>query len=79
MRNHSLYELSLSSFAAGVPNLIAYNQTRHADEQDPVPHKDFSDLYEKMSGKGESASEAHQPDNITVLHGQRHMPATAMA
>eukprot|EP01043_Picozoa_sp_COSAG02_P100138 COSAG02_NODE_36229_length_457_cov_0.997207_2_plen_68_part_01 len=24
-----------------------------------VPHKDFSDLYEKMSGKGESAGEAH--------------------
>ena len=26
-----------------------------------VPHKDFSDLCEKMSGKGESASEAHLP------------------
>ena len=25
----------------------------------PVPHKDFSDLYEKMSGKAASASEAH--------------------
>jgi hypothetical protein len=25
-----------------------------------VPHKDFSDLYEKMSGKGESASGAHR-------------------
>jgi hypothetical protein len=25
----------------------------------PVPHKDFSDSYDKMSGKGESASEAH--------------------
>ena len=25
----------------------------------PVPHKDFLGLYEKMSGKGESASEAH--------------------
>ena len=24
-----------------------------------VPYKDFSDLYEKMSGKGASASEAH--------------------
>ena len=24
-----------------------------------VPHKDFSELYEKMSGKGESASGAH--------------------
>ena len=24
-----------------------------------VPHKDFSDLYEQMSGKGESASEWH--------------------
>ena len=24
------------------------------------PHKDFSDLYEKMSGKGASASEAHR-------------------
>eukprot|EP01044_Picomonas_judraskeda_P017363 COSAG03_NODE_3250_length_2123_cov_1.433794_2_plen_224_part_00 len=26
----------------------------------PVPHKDFSDLYAKMSGKGASASEAHR-------------------
>ena len=26
----------------------------------PVPHKDFSYLYEKMSGKGASASEAHR-------------------
>ena len=26
----------------------------------PAPHKGFSDLYEKMSGKGESASEAHR-------------------
>ena len=26
----------------------------------PAPHKDFSDLHEKMSGKGESASEAHR-------------------
>ena len=26
----------------------------------PAPHKDFSELYEGMSGKGESASEAHQ-------------------
>ena len=25
----------------------------------PAPHKDFSDLYETMSGKGESASDAH--------------------
>ena len=25
-----------------------------------VPHKDFSDLYEKTSGKGASASEAHR-------------------
>jgi hypothetical protein len=25
----------------------------------PAPHKDISDLYEKMSGKRESASEAH--------------------
>jgi hypothetical protein len=25
----------------------------------PAPHKDFSDLYGKMSGKGASASEAH--------------------
>ena len=28
----------------------------------PAPHKDFSDLYETMSGKGESASEAHLPE-----------------
>jgi hypothetical protein len=27
---------------------------------DPVPHKDFSDLYEEMSGEGASASEAHR-------------------
>ena len=26
----------------------------------PAPHKDFSDLCEKMSGKGESAGEAHR-------------------
>ena len=26
----------------------------------PVPHKDFSDLYEKLSGNGASASEAHR-------------------
>ena len=26
----------------------------------PVPHKDFSDLYGRMSGKGASASEAHR-------------------
>ena len=25
----------------------------------PVPHKDFSDLYGKMSGEGASAGEAH--------------------
>ena len=25
-----------------------------------APHKDLSDYYEKMSGKGESASEAHR-------------------
>ena len=25
-----------------------------------VPHSDFSDLYEKMSGKGASASESHR-------------------
>ena len=25
----------------------------------PAPHEDFSGLHEKMSGKGESASEAH--------------------
>ena len=31
-----------------------------------APHKDFSDLYEKMSGKGESASEAHRRDDETV-------------
>jgi hypothetical protein len=30
-----------------------------APAQQPVPHKDYSDLYEKMSGKGESAGEAH--------------------
>ena len=27
----------------------------------PSPHKDFSDLYEKMSGKAASASEPHRP------------------
>ena len=26
----------------------------------PAPHKDFSDFYKKMSGKGESTSEAHR-------------------
>ena len=26
----------------------------------PVPHKDFSHMHEKISGKGESASEAHR-------------------
>ena len=26
----------------------------------PVPHKDFSELYERMSGEGASASETHR-------------------
>ena len=34
----------------------------------PAPHKDFSDLYEKMSGKGESASEAHMAMTVPVPH-----------
>ena len=35
------------------------DEGREPDHALPVPHKDFSDLYDKMSGKGESASEAH--------------------
>eukprot|EP01044_Picomonas_judraskeda_P023737 COSAG03_NODE_6317_length_1079_cov_6.039796_1_plen_83_part_10 len=37
----------------------------------PVPHKDFSELYEKMSGKGASAREAHQQHGIrqTIQRG----------
>jgi hypothetical protein len=30
------------------------------DDERSVPHKDFSDLYEKMTGKGASTSEAHR-------------------
>ena len=39
----------------------------------PVPHKDFSDLYEKMSGKGESAREAHQ------THSRASLPSKYIA
>ena len=38
----------------------------------PVPHKDFSDLYEKMIGKGESAGEAHLA--IATLASFGHQP-----
>ena len=47
------------------PALVADERARkrHAiDTASPVPHKDFSDLYEEMSGKGASASEAHRMD-----------------
>ena len=49
---------SLKSFvlATVVPPPPWMNTARPAS----VPHKDFSDLYEKMSGKGESASGAHR-------------------
>ena len=46
----------------------------------PVPHKGFSDVYEKMSGKGASASEAHrpstQPSGLSIRLGTA--PARAM-
>ena len=38
-----------------------------------LPHKDFSDLYEKMSAEGESASETHlhHGDDVAELEGER--------
>ena len=35
------------------------HHSAHSPIAPPAPHKDFSELYERMSGKGESASEAH--------------------
>ena len=57
----------------------------HALQLGPAPHKDFSDLYEKMSGKGESASGAHLLPAVrqlsTVLYTRSasclHAPAWA--
>ena len=46
------------AFRAAVAAQEAVAAAHHQHRQ-AVPHKDFSDLYEKMSGKGESASEAH--------------------
>ena len=40
--------------------VLALRVANHPVPVPPVPHKDFSDLYETMSGKGESASEAHR-------------------
>jgi len=48
-------ELSVRLYRAGLP--AERGPPRRPSL--PVPHKDFSDFYEKMSGKGESASEAH--------------------
>ena len=45
---------------AGERNVGADNRGHRAARLDPTPHKEYSDLYEKMSGKGERASEAHQ-------------------
>ena len=39
-------------------------QRRSRATVSPAPHKGFSDLYEKMSGKGESASEAHPSTSL---------------
>ena len=41
-------------------NLTNAGITSDGGGLEAVPHKEFSDLYEKMSGKGASASEAHQ-------------------
>ena len=54
--SHSHRRISLA--AATVLAAGAGAKSVHAPAP-PVPHKDFSDLYEKMSGKRASASEAH--------------------
>ena len=38
---------------------VAARWPPRTQRRDPAPHRDFSDLYEKLSSKGESASEAH--------------------
>ena len=43
----------------------AQRRERRDEDVEPAPHKDFSDLYEKMSGKGDSASEAHRRSNLS--------------
>ena len=52
----------------------------HRDQrgQAPVPHENFSDLYEKMSGKGASAGGAHRSvDHIgTERYCRAAMPDT---
>ena len=40
----------------------------------PVPHKDFSDLYEKMSGEGARASEAHHHRAVRETRGMDSAP-----
>ena len=41
---------------------------RRADDGS-VPHKDCSDLYEKMIGKGKSAGEAHRSSQSSKVRG----------
>ena len=61
-------------------------RTSTATRGRPVPHKDFSDVYEKMSGKGASAGEAHRvvvgvvregdwPPNNELVDVPREVPA----
>ena len=50
------------------------------DAADGCPHKDFSDLYDKMIGKGESTSEAHRGSAAALgvsdrLEAAFHVPA----
>eukprot|EP01044_Picomonas_judraskeda_P021109 COSAG03_NODE_4882_length_1404_cov_159.567816_2_plen_78_part_00 len=44
-----------------MPRRLSHTDRHVSSLSQPAPHKDFSDLYEKMSGKGESAREAHLP------------------
>ena len=46
----------------------------------PVPHKDFSGVYETMSGQGESASEAHRAPPVPRIRDvvkPTHSPETS--
>ena len=57
MRHRAHYSFAMASWLLGGLMFGASRRTVGV----PAPHKDFSDLYEKMSGKGASAGGAHRP------------------
>ena len=56
----------------GVLAEIAHVEIRVDDH---LLHKDFSGLYEEMSGMGASASEAHLPQQRNAARGEHHFGA----